>query len=753
MRNINGIHRILLFGLMAAALLLRLMPYGRFVTSERIYFFGGDPYDHMRRVFLILRDFPHVPTFNFYQGYPVGSSLVFSPLFDFMIALAAKAVGLGSPAPRTVEMVGVLAPAFIGALTLLPVYFLALQFMGQRAALVSAAVFGVLPAFLMYSFLGQTDNNSIEPFLAALYSCFLVKTLKDERHRVRYALLASLTGLAALFMWRGATLFWVMALGVLVAYLFAQAEEREKSALALQSGVIIFSVKGLLLFLMGWQGLFAVRDAMNFREISYFHALFAVTVGLGFAVVYIRRMLAGHLPGRRVIFLDVALFLVPFAAVSVLAPSFVDEILKSYAVMGQGEAWHKDIIEYKSILLKEGKFSFLKPTERLSVFFWLVPVGIAWFFKRLYSSREERADMSFLLVSTSVFFLSTLSHMRFGHTLSVYVAILAGLTLERLVFPVKDMRKKAAMWVLFALLIAPVLLPVYRFSTRPLQLLVKQKEFMEVMDWMKENTPPTSHYPDPRRLPEYGVLAEWSLGSWIENVAFRPTVATPFGAEIHGLEESIRFMLSEDEDPALRILTKNRVRYVVVTNLIPSLDEYARILNVPFLGYARLAEFDDGRTSWVPGERYFRLVSTSLLLNDGMPFEDSPMPLPRTRHFRLLYEAPYELRASGLPHSVSKIKVFEYVKGATLLVRALPGETVSVSVAMRTNQGRLMKYQDTARAGPEGRAVLTLPYPTDAKPGVTSAEGAYVVSAGDRRKEFYVTEEMAVGGASITLEL
>ena len=84
------------------------------------------------------------------------------------------------------------------------------------------------------------------------------------------------------------------------------------------------------------------------------------------------------------------------------------------------------------------------------------------------------------------------------------------------------------------------------------------------LTWLREKTPPTSHFLDPRSTPEYGILAEWDMGSLVEQVAERPVVATEFGWETHGFYEENVFMASTEPSIAERILDENRVRYVLV---------------------------------------------------------------------------------------------------------------------------------------------------------------------------------------------
>ncbi|MCK4910721.1 MAG: hypothetical protein KAR83_03715 [Thermodesulfovibrionales bacterium] len=70
---------------------LRTAPKEHFLRHDGgVDFYAGDTYDHMRRVHLIVQNFPSLPSHNFYQGYPVGSPYLLAPGFDLMIASADK---------------------------------------------------------------------------------------------------------------------------------------------------------------------------------------------------------------------------------------------------------------------------------------------------------------------------------------------------------------------------------------------------------------------------------------------------------------------------------------------------------------------------------------------------------------------------------------------------------------------------------------------------------------------------------------
>jgi dolichyl-diphosphooligosaccharide--protein glycosyltransferase len=256
---------------------------------------------------------------------------------------------------------------------------------------------------------------------------------------------------------------------------------------------------------------------------------------------------------------------------------------------------------------------------------------------------------------------------------------------------------------------------------------------------------------NPTRTPEYGILAKWSIGSWIENIAQRPTVATNFGSEIYGLDASAQFALSENERDAVAILKRNKVRYVIVTNEIANLKDYSKIIGRESSDYARLVQNRYGETLWSPGSAYYKLVSTGLLLTDGLKLSNIRLPLLRLRHFRLLYESENKINAKGLPIPVKEVKVFEYVEGARIIGYSHPNETVSISLILRSNQGRIIPYSDEVTAKSDGRFEFIVPYPTVTKKNTTSALSTYIISTRDRTFSVDISEEM-LNGSTIALK-
>ena len=724
---------------------LRTAPVEQFLRDDGgVDFYAGDTYDHMRRARLILNDFPSLPAYSFYQGYPVGSPYLPAPGFDLMIAITAKAVGLGNPSSHTVDMVGFVAPVVLGGLTVLAIYLLLLEFMGMWPALFGAAVFSVLPSYLGKSFIAQPDNNAAEPLFAAIYFLFLLRALGETKGRMLYPVFTGLSGVLTLLIWRGSGLFWAIAASVII---LSTLVKPERSSWTLKAGATAFTLQGVILFVFAWQNIFLFKNTISYNALSYFHAIFSLLVGLGlFSVLYGR----GKLRNQR-LWSDALLMFAPTALCVVAFPSLVVQLAESLSFMAQGNPWTKDILEYQPIIRD---MNLLAPVGLLSWLFWLVPPGILAAAYYAFKGGEHQDQAGFFLFSGIVFLLSTLSHQRFGTLLQINIAIIAGLLVQHMPVYAKKTSMKAVAWIVLLLMLMPALKNAYLFTKNDLGIFVRQKAIMHAMEWIRDNTPPTSHFMEPWNKPEYGVMASWDEGSWIENVARRPAVATLFGTEIHGLEESARFTLESDEKAALEILGRNNVRYVIVRNMVASLANYAKIVGIDHKGYSELKDSGDGKSYWQPGPKYFRLVSTRLLYNDGIRSKRNVLDLEKVSRMRLLYESSESFKVIGMAQGPSRIKVFEHVRGTTLKVMTTPGDVVSVSLPLLTNRRRVMEYVDQVEADSRGIARFSLPYCTERWPGRVSAMGLYTVSGGKGKQAYLaISEQMVLEGGELELTL
>ena len=105
-----------------------LISYGNVFTTSFVTFGGADPWYHVRLLENTLHHFPTRISYDPFTYYPHGAAVDFPPLFDQVLASFIWLVGRGDPMStlglRGIEAIAAWYPAVLGALTVIPVYFI-----------------------------------------------------------------------------------------------------------------------------------------------------------------------------------------------------------------------------------------------------------------------------------------------------------------------------------------------------------------------------------------------------------------------------------------------------------------------------------------------------------------------------------------------------------------------------------------------------------------------------------------------------
>ncbi|MGA9189285.1 MAG: STT3 domain-containing protein, partial [Methanosarcina sp.] len=134
-----------------------------FLPNGVVKFASNDPWYHMRTLNVLLENYPNRMFFNPMTNYPYGSYIHFGPLFDQMMALISLVLGLGNPSSELVNTVGAYFPAVLGALTVIPVYYIGKYLGGHKAGILAAILIAFAPGqFLARSIIGFTDHHVAE---------------------------------------------------------------------------------------------------------------------------------------------------------------------------------------------------------------------------------------------------------------------------------------------------------------------------------------------------------------------------------------------------------------------------------------------------------------------------------------------------------------------------------------------------------------------------------------------------------------
>jgi len=257
---------LILFGI---ALFIRIyLPFKGVFTGDGIAFTGNDAYYHMRIVQDMINNFPHFPSVDPYFSFGTLTHIIPS-FFQWLLAVVVWIIGLGSPSQHLLDVIAVYYPAVLGALTVIPSYFIGKVLWerhGHWAGLVAGTLMAVLPGeFLGRSILGFTDQHVMETLLSTSAILFLILAIKAARLRdlsftdfrtfnwsriLRPAVYAISSGLFLglyIFSWQGALLL-VFAIAIFFIVQFTVDHLKKRSIGYLSStGIILFLVS--LIFL------------------------------------------------------------------------------------------------------------------------------------------------------------------------------------------------------------------------------------------------------------------------------------------------------------------------------------------------------------------------------------------------------------------------------------------------------------------------------------------------------------------------
>jgi len=433
---ITGVLLLACFGL---ALVLRVvLPYSHVFTSNGVIFTGNDAYYDMRLIANMVANFPHFLRIDPYLQYPGGPELVTPSLWQLLIGTVAKIVGLGSPSPHTVDVVGAYMPAVFGALTIVPVFFIAKTLWGKHgnwAGLVAGALVAVLPGeFMGRSILGFTEYHIAETLFSTTAILFLIMAIKSARDKIFFADLrhpkwekvrkplfySILSGLFLglyIWTWQGALLVvFTIAAYFVVQFVIDHMKERSTDYLSIV-GTIIFLITLIFIPVAGGSSFTPL-----YAPSLVIAALLPAVLGILSRALAVRRWNRGFYP--------LVLVLLGLAGIGVLylvKPSLVRSMLDAFSVFKPSGTLQMTV-QAQSIFqpLSQGGGFFSTPAW-LNFYLSLPLALLAMVILAVYSVlRRGNAETCAFVVWSIVMFVATIGQRRFAYYSTVNVALLAG---------------------------------------------------------------------------------------------------------------------------------------------------------------------------------------------------------------------------------------------------------------------------------------------------------------------------------------
>lgn len=399
----NYRYMALLFLAVVIALFIRIYyPFEHVFAGDWVRFQQNDPWHHMQLIQSFVAHFPSFPSYDVLGIHPNGLNIQVAPMFDIVVGAVAWVAGAGHPSWHMVEVIGALAPAVMGALVVIPVYFIGKTLMSRTAGVIGALLIAILPGeFLFRSLLGFTDHHAAEVLFSTVFIAFLLLALKT--HRVRYSVLAGIALGVYLMSWTGGALFIFITLASLVLLYIVNHMRGEPNTEIRKTGIIMLVV-ALLMILPAWR-MYSLWDAQ----------VMALMIGvLGLYELHNVSVLLRERRRELYPLAVLALIVAGAIAVTVMAPALAKSVLGQLSPSG-GRA---TISEAQGMSLNAA-WEFFGP----AFYVMIAALGVIGY--RVWKGINS-GMLLLLLVWTVVMIVAAFNQQRFAYYLAVNVAVLVG---------------------------------------------------------------------------------------------------------------------------------------------------------------------------------------------------------------------------------------------------------------------------------------------------------------------------------------
>ena len=613
-----GVIIALFFGV---ALFFRIaLPYEQVFGGDWVKFTGVDAYYFMRQVDNLVQNFPHLISFDPYMRYPNGFDLGGQNFFVYLLSGIIWLFGLGSPSQHTVNVVAVYFPAILGAITVIPVYFIGKELFNRWAGVIAAGLIALLPGEILgRSILGHTDMDALQVLLTIVTMLFLILAIKASQQKeltfehlkqrewavvskpLIYSLLTGIFLGIYLLAWKGAFIFvFIIFIYFVTQFIINYLKHKSSDYLCFVS-VILFLV------------------ALSISLIAYPGMLYLASLVLVLIILPILASISRLMASRKVkpvyyLLAVVGLGLVGLAIWHIVNPRLLSLILSAFSIFSPTSV-RLTTMEMKPLLFPHGTFSLSLAWNYFTTGFFLslISLGILIYIV----IRQGNAEKSLLVVWSLVILAASLGQCRFALFYALNVALLTGYlssqvlkftglkeepskllkitekTRKKKVKPKKHRKSgfritrrqinmALAIIVLFFLVFFPNITPA--IANAKWVRFFPSDAWCNSLSWLKENTPDPFGKPDfyydlyekPFHYPEtaYGIIAWWDSGYWIIRIGHRLPNCDPGG----GARKVVgSFFISQDEASASKIVKNLKSKYIIIDNAMVTNKFYPMI--------------------------------------------------------------------------------------------------------------------------------------------------------------------------------
>jgi len=773
--DIGMIYVIILLGIFSLSLYIRgFLPYGSVFGGSYINFGGNDPWYNFRLVENTLHNFPHRIYFDPYTFYPHGSIVPFAPLFDYLIASVIWVIGLGNPyvtlGEEGIRTIFAFFPIVLGALVIIPVYFIGKELYNRNVGILSAIIVAILPGqFLSRSLLGFTDHHVMEVLMSTIVMLLFFITIRISKNikEINWAtikrplLYSSLLGitLGAFYLsWNGSPLFMLIFLFYsVIQYMIDHLREKETYYLVITAvPAFIISLLMILPFLF--------TPYKKFVEIQVLSLLLGIGVFLVLGIIshiYQKRNI--DIMGYPITILAVGVFFVIF--ISLVVPGMYQKMLGSLGVIFPSGV-QLTIAEVNSMRMSH-ILKWFSTTFFVAILgFGVVGVNII--------KKIKPEEVLFIVWSVMVLFIC-FKQNRFAYYYAVNVSLLCGLFSWKvidIVWSKKELnnsktkgksrksrknqkiriRKNYKTLIVCLGIFLVVMYPALDISLTSARYAGKiPNDWYESLIWMKENTPQLEiDYYDTYKTSDngykypdsvYSVMSWWDYGHWITTIANRIPISNPFQ---QGAYEAAEYLVETDEYKANEMLDNLNAKYVIIdypmtdflqtpTNPNPKyvMPIWAKRNPNPLQTIMIRLHYFDGsevESENIQALQHYRLVYESKTF--VLPFMIIDNNNGKTLGWQAYHGDYGHIRndlhklyqgamIQGQENLIAKtpeffhpfgfVKIFEYVPELSIIEGESPnGTLVTASIEITTNQGRKFFYNQTMLS--DGKYSFSVPY-------------------------------------------
>ena len=585
-----------------------IIPYERMsqFIADGTVFAMDDAVFHMRLVENTLANFPNRIFYDAFTQFPYGNRLHWGALFEQTIAAISIVAGWifngGAPSQLTVNTVGSFYPAVLGALVVIPAYYIAKELAGRKAGIIAAALTALLPGqFLSRSVLGFTDNHIAEVLFLTISVMYFVMALRksesltfDNFKNHNYSIMKSgllnaiLAGIflgVYLLNWT-AGIFFIVVFGVFIGLQFIIDNFKSKST----DYLMIISIP---LFIIPILLVLPYVEIANGFDSAYYSLLHIVVPLIGLSMTAIFYTILKKTKPSPTSFMIVLAVVMGVGTIFLkfILPDLYATTLGNLAIMFSARTGGQATVAEAQTMTTATALSYFGINYYLS-FIGLAIIGYI-------SIRKQKPEYTLVAVWGIFILLISLAQVRFSYYYAINVAVLTsivattcldymgwkGFNLNSIQSAISGL-KPFPIIILLILIIGMIFYPqdssIFKISTTATKngaLTAGYFEWSDAMKWMRNNTPDPGvdyyrtyerpqkgeKYPYPAEA--YGVMSWWDYGHVITYWGHRIPNANPFQAGIGGGDEhspgASTFLTAQTEEEGNKILDELGSKYVV----------------------------------------------------------------------------------------------------------------------------------------------------------------------------------------------